>query len=248
MVKEQYIIDKHARATIFGDEEVVKETVNESSLEYHTPDVQTENGETTEISCPNSSSLVAKPFIMDNHSSLPSSYNHPPQESLVQRFPTAHFDDLEERVNQLMAARHAHTQLSHTHAPHQSCSYCYHPSHQINDCPFLNHYVTEANKFIHENAQTTTILVSEEKAVKKVEENHEQIEPPPNSNLSNEKEVSTEAHSFITIPLDTHHETQFSFLQCLMALSYAIILKDSCIEGHKSRNNLPKKFQLNKEN
>jgi hypothetical protein len=28
----------------------------------------------------------------------------------------------------------------------------------------------EANKFVHENAQTTTILVSEEKVVNKVEE------------------------------------------------------------------------------
>jgi hypothetical protein len=107
--------------------------------------------------------------------------------------------------------------------------------------------VTKANKSAHKNAQTTTILVSEEKTVKKVEENHEQIGPPPNSYLSNDKKVSTEAHSFITIPLDTHHETQVSFLQCLMALSYAIILKDLCTEGHKSRNNLPKKIQLNKK-
>jgi hypothetical protein len=75
-----------------------------------------------------------------------------------------------------MAARHAHTQLSHIHAPHQSCSYCYHPSHLIEYCPFLNHYVTEANKSAHENAQTTIIFVSEEKAVKKVEENQEQSE------------------------------------------------------------------------
>jgi hypothetical protein len=66
-------------------------------------------GETIEISFPNSFSLAVEPFILDNHSSLPSSYNHPPQGSLVQHFPTANFDDLEERVNQLMAARHAHT-------------------------------------------------------------------------------------------------------------------------------------------
>ena len=53
-----------------------------------------------------------------SHSSLPSSYNHPPQESLVQHFPTAHIDDLEERSNQLMTTRCAHTQPPHTHAPH----------------------------------------------------------------------------------------------------------------------------------
>jgi hypothetical protein len=112
------MIDKHAKATTFGSEEVVKETVNEPSLEYPTLEVQTEKGETIEISFPNSSSLVAKHFILDNHSSMPSLYNHPPQESLVQHFPSTHFNDLEERVNQLMVARHAHTQLSHTHTPH----------------------------------------------------------------------------------------------------------------------------------
>jgi hypothetical protein len=30
-----------------------------------------------------------------------------------------------------------------------------------------------------------------------------------------------------------------------MALSYAIIIKDLCTEGHKSMNNLPKKIRLN---
>ena len=67
----------------------------------------------------------------------------------------------------------------------------------------------EANKSTHEHAQTTTILVSEEKDVNKVEEKDEQIEPPPIPNLSNDKEVSTEAHSLVTIPLETQHEQQF---------------------------------------
>jgi hypothetical protein len=111
--EEEFQSQKMARS-----KEVFKVTINEPSLEYRTLEVQTEKGETTEISFPNSFSLVAKPFILDNHSSLLTSYNHPPQESLVQHFPTAHIDDLEERVNQLIAARHAHTQLSHTQAPH----------------------------------------------------------------------------------------------------------------------------------
>jgi hypothetical protein len=80
-------------------EEIVKQIVNEPSLEYSTLKVQTEKGETTEISSPNSFSLAVEPFILDNHSSMPSSYNHPPQQSLAQHFPTAHFDDLEESVN-----------------------------------------------------------------------------------------------------------------------------------------------------
>jgi hypothetical protein len=61
----------------------------------------------------------------------------------------------------------------------------------------------EDNKFAHELAQTTTILVSEEKAVNMVEEKEEQIKPLPTPNLSIDKEVSTVAHSFITIPLET---------------------------------------------
>ena len=61
----------------------------------------------------------------------------------------------------------------------------------------------EANRSAHEHAQITTILVSEEKAVNKVEENEEQMEPPPILNLSNDKEVSIEAHSLVTIPLET---------------------------------------------
>jgi Zn-finger protein len=126
----------------------------------------------------------------------------------VQQFPSAHFDDLEERVNQLMATRHAHTQLSHTHAVHQSCSYCYRPSHRINDCTFLNHYVTETNKSTHENVQTTTILVSEEKVVNKVEEKEEQSEPLPIPNLSKDKEVSAKAHSFIDVNPVKNNETQ----------------------------------------
>jgi hypothetical protein len=117
--------------------------------------VQTEKGETIDISSFNSFSLAVEPFILDNHSSMPSLYNHPPQESLVLHFSTAHFDDLEERVNQLMAARHAHTQPPHTYAPHQSCSFCYHPSHQ-DDCPFISHYMIETNKSAYEHTQTTT--------------------------------------------------------------------------------------------
>jgi hypothetical protein len=137
-------------------EEVVKETVNEPSLEYPTLEVQVEKGETIEISFPNSSSLAAEPFILGNHSSLPSSYNHPPQESLVQHFSTANFNDLKDRVNQLMGVRHAHTQPHHTYAPHQSCSFCYHPSHRIDDCPFTNNYLIEASNSYHECVQTTT--------------------------------------------------------------------------------------------
>jgi hypothetical protein len=314
---------------------------------------------------------------------------HPPQESLVQHFPNAHIDDFEERVNQLMAARHAHTQLSHTHTPHQSCEYCYHPSHQFDDCPSINYYMTEVNKSALDNAQTTTILVDEEigdeiaseysledpkiecftpddcdlnldrlvmqdgvlhdlsledpeiehfapnrddldlgrlldhvdtfsepsledpsgecfdqikydldldkfleQAVRfrepsledpleesfaqfeldldldmvheqakalldpalemrtenGKEEMKEQIEPPPISNWPNGKEVSTEAHSFITIPLETYHSHQVPSFQCLEEPSYVEIFEESHTKDHKSRNRVPKWIPRNKVN
>ena len=123
-----------------------------------------------------------------------------------------------------------------------SCKYCYHPSHQFDDCPFYNHYVSEANKSAHEHTQTTTILVSEEKVVSKVEEKEERIEPLPISNWSNDKEVSTKAHSFITIPLETQHEPEASSFQCLEEPSNVEIFKNSRTQDHKSRNCVPKRI------
>jgi hypothetical protein len=68
------------------------------------------------------------------------------------------------------------------------------------DCPCDPH---------HEHVQATTTLVSEERADNhKEEEKEEQVEefePPQNSNPSNDKEVSIEAHSFVTIPLEAYH-------------------------------------------
>jgi hypothetical protein len=311
---------------------------------------------------------------------------HTPQESFEQHFPTAHVDDFEGRANQLMAARHAHTQLSHTHTPHQSCEYCYHHSHQFDDCPFINYYMTEVNKSALDNAQTTTILVDEEigdeiasessledlkiecftpndcnldldglvmqdgvlhdlsledpeiehvapdrddldldrllnhvdtfsepslenpsgecfdeiendldldkfleQAVRFREpsledpleesfaqfefdldldmiheqakalldptpevltenggEEEEQLDPPPILNWPNDKEVSTEAYSFVTIPLETYH--QVPSLQCLEESSYVEIFEDSHTHHHKSRNHVPKWIPRNKDN
>jgi hypothetical protein len=102
----------------------------------------------------------------------------------------------------------------------------------------------EANKSAHEHSQTTTILVSERKAISKVEEKEEQIEPMPTPNLSNDKEVSTEAHSFVTIPLKTQHEPQVSPFQCLEEPSYVEIFKESHTQMCKSRNKSPKKILL----
>ena len=73
------------------------------------------------------------------------------------------------------------------------------------DCPSDPH---------HENVQATTTLVSEERAddheEEKKEEQVEQFEPLPNPIPSNDKEVSTEAPSFVTIPLETYLEHQVS--------------------------------------
>ena len=83
--------------------------------------------------------------------------------------------------------------------------------------------------------------------VEEVKEEHlEQTEPPPES--SNDKEVSTEAHSFVTIPLETYHEPPFSSFQCLKEPSYVEIFKESHTKDHKSRNHVPKWIPRNKVN
>jgi hypothetical protein len=78
-------------------------------------------------------------------------------------------------------------------------------------------------------------------------EHKEKIEPPADTSPSNDKEVSTEAHSFIIIPLETHHESKALILQCLKEPSYAKILKDLCRQWHKSRNHRPKKIFSSKQ-
>jgi hypothetical protein len=171
----------------------------------------------------------------------------------VQHFPTAHIDDLEERVNQLMAARRANTQPPYNHAPHQSCSYCYHLSHQIDDCSFFNHYIIETSKFAHEHAQTTTILVSEEKAIRKEEEKEEQvehIEPTNNPNVFNDKEVSTKAHSLINFPLEMHNEKLIVTREEIIGSFWEIgIMRgwENIFELHAKPNfckSIPKRFQV----
>jgi len=74
----------------------------------------------------------------------------------------------------------------------------------------------ESNNSCHEHFQATTTLESE-KIVDNDEEEEkdehlefvkhiEKIEPLSTPNLSNDKEMSIEAHSFITIPFETLHE------------------------------------------
>jgi hypothetical protein len=90
-----------------------------------------------------------------------------------------------------------------------------------------------------ENGETTKKSFSNTSSLaageKKKKEEHlesveylEQIELQSTPNLSNDKEVSTKAHSFITIPLETLHEPQASILQCLKKPSYDKLVKDLC--------------------
>jgi hypothetical protein len=73
-------------------------------------------------------------------------------------------------------------------------------------------------------------------------EHLEHTKPLPDPNMSIEKEMSTAAHSFITIPLQTFHEPQVSFLQCLQMSSSTKSLKDRCTQEQKSRNHRPTKI------
>ena len=109
--------------------------------------------------------------------------------------------------------------------------------------------MTKANESAHELVQTTTTLVSKERAdnhEEEEEEMKEQIEPPTNPSI--DKEVSTEAHSFIMIPLETYHEPPVSSFQCLEEPSYVEIFKETHIEDHKSRNRVPRWIPRNKVN
>jgi hypothetical protein len=79
------------------------------------------------------------------------------------------------------------------------------------------------------------------------DEHLEQAAPPSNPKSSNDKKMSIEAHSFITIPLETFHEPQASILQCLKEPSYAKTVKDLCTQPRKFRNHRPKKILRSKQ-
>jgi hypothetical protein len=109
----------------------------------------------------------------------------------------------------------------------------------------------------HENGETTEILsidtslsaAKEEEKEKHLEciEHLVRIEPLSTPNQSNDREVSTEAQSFIAIHFETLHEPQASVLQCLKEPSSDKFVKDLCTQGHKSRNHLPKKILQSKQ-
>jgi hypothetical protein len=95
---------------------------------------------------------------------------------------------------------------------------------------------------IHEQAKALLDPISKMWTENGEEENQKQIEPSPILNWSNNEEVSTEAHSFVTIPL----ETQASSFQCLEEPSDVEIFKVSCTERCNYRNRYTKKIFRNK--
>jgi hypothetical protein len=125
------------------------------------------------------------------------------------------------------------------------------------------HYMIDkddASHSCHDHVPDTTILESkeivdnnkEEEKDEQIEhreqvEHKEKIKPLVDRSLSNDKEMSIEAHSFIIVPLKTHHESKTSILQCLKEPSYAKILKDLCKQAHISRNHRPKKIFPSKQ-
>jgi hypothetical protein len=125
------------------------------------------------------------------------------------------------------------------------------------------HYMIDeddASHSCHEHVPDTTILESkeivdnneEEEKNERIEhreqvEHKEKIEPPADTSLSNDKEVITEAHSFITVPFETLHEPQDSILQCLKEPSCDKFVKNLYTQGHKSKNHLPKKILRSKQ-
>jgi len=115
--------------------------------------------------------------------------------------------------------------------------------YMIDEDDFSNSY--------HEHVPAITIFESEEivdsNEEEEKEEHLEHTAPPSNPKSSNNKKMSTEAHSFITIPLETFHEPQVSILKCLKELSYAKTVKDLYTQPRKSRNHHPKKILQSKQ-
>jgi hypothetical protein len=98
---------------------------------------------------------------------------------------------------------------------------------------------------VHEQVKALLYPAPEMRTENGEEEMEEQIELPPISNWPNDKEVSTEAHSLITIPFETQQIPSF---QCLEEPSYVVIFEDSHTKDHKSRNRVPKWIPRNKDN
>jgi hypothetical protein len=101
---------------------------------------------------------------------------------------------------------------------------------------------------VHEQAKALLDPAPELRIGNGEEEKNEQFEPPPILNWPNDKEVSTETHSFVTIPLETYHSHQVPSFQCLEEPSYIEIFEESHTEDHKSRNRVPKWIPRNKDN
>jgi hypothetical protein len=116
------------------------------------------------------------------------------------------------------------------------------------------HYMIDeddASYSCHEHVPTITMFENKEivdsNEEKEKEEHLEHTAPPPNPNTSNDKEMSTEAHSFMTIPLETFHEPQASILKCLKEPSYVKTVKDLCIQLRKFRQHRSKKILRSKQ-
>jgi hypothetical protein len=100
------------------------------------------------------------------------------------------------------------------------------------------HYIIGEDDFSnlhHEHVQATAIFESEEIVdVNEEEEKEEHLEhttPLPNPNMSNDKEVSTKTHSFITIPFEMRPKLQFFNVS-----KSHLLLKASRIDAHKVKN------------
>jgi DNA repair protein RadC len=102
------------------------------------------------------------------------------------------------------------------------------------------HYMIDEDdfsNFYHEHVPAITIFESEEivdsNQEEEKEEHLEHTAPRSNPKSSNDKKMSTEAHSFITIPLETFHEPQASIPKFLKEPSYAKTVKDLCTQPRK---------------
>jgi hypothetical protein len=196
----------------------------------------------------------------DNQSSHPSSYNYPASssqstlENTIKVFMELSGQAISEKKNAVMENTQAIAKIE------GQFEYLVVEVTRIEEEEFQSQLMAEGHYMIdeddashscHEHVPTITMFENEEivdsNEEKEKEEHVEHTAPPPNPNTSNDKEMSTEAHSFITIPRETFHEPQASILKCLKEPSYAQTVKDLCIQPRKSRHHHPKKILRSKQ-
>jgi hypothetical protein len=167
----------------------------------------------------------------DNQVSCHSSYDYPPKESSLEET----LKEFMELVGQPIIPASQEQSLEDTLEAFRKT--INQPCQEIIDVTVAN---TKA--VIRLEGQLGHLVAKFNRIEEEKKEQVEKFDPPQNPIRSNEMEVSIEAHSFVTIPLETQFEPQVLPFQCLEEPSYEEIFRDSRTQNHKSKNRGPKRI------